>query len=137
MATIHMDLVTPDRRLLSTEVEEIKARAAQGEFEVFPGHANYITLLDVGELSYKESGKDKHVAVTGGFAEVTLEEGIRIMAEAAEFSEEIDTERAKAAKERAEKRLEESDPSGKGIDITRAQAALRRALIRLDVAGKK
>lgn len=137
MATIHMDLVTPDRRLLSTEVEEIKARAAQGEFEVLPGHANYITLLDVGELSYKESGKDKHVAVTGGFAEVTLEEGIRIMAEAAEFSEEIDTERAKAAKERAEKRLEESDPSGKGIDITRAQAALRRALIRLDVAGKK
>jgi len=137
MATIQMDLVTPDRRLVSTEVEDIKARAAKGEFEILPGHANYITLLDIGELTYKEKGEVKHVAVTGGFAEVTLDEGVRIMAEAAEFAEEIDTERAESCKERAQKRLEESDPSGQGIDITRANAALRRALVRLDVAGKR
>lgn len=137
MATIHMDLVTPERRLISTEVDEVKARAAKGEFEVLPGHSNYITLLDVGELSYKESGTTRKVSVTGGFAEVTLDEGIRIMAEAAEFAEEIDTERAQACKARAEKRLQESDPSGKGIDIERAQAALRRALVRLDIAGKR
>lgn len=132
-----MDLVTPDRRLVSTEVEDIKARAAEGEFEILPGHANYITLLDIGELTYKEKGKEKHVALIGGFAEVTLDEGVRIMAEAAEFAEEIDTERAESCLERARKRLQESDPSGKGIDITRANAALRRALVRLDVAGKR
>ncbi|MFO8056000.1 MAG: F0F1 ATP synthase subunit epsilon [bacterium] len=136
MATIHMDLVTPERRLISTEVDEVKARAAKGEFEVLPGHSNYITLLDIGELSYRESGNTKHVAVTGGFAEVTLEEGIRIMAECAECAEEIDTERAEAAKERAEKRLQESDPSGQGIDLVRAQAALQRSMVRLGVARK-
>jgi F-type H+-transporting ATPase subunit epsilon len=133
---IHLDLVTPNRRLISADVSELTAKAVQGQVEILPGHANYITILDAGELSYTMAGKKKHVAVTGGFLEVTLDQGIRIMAEAAEFAEDIDVDRAKAAKERAEKRIAEFDRASQSDDIARAETSLKRALARLGVADK-
>jgi F-type H+-transporting ATPase subunit epsilon len=133
--TIHLDLVTPDRRLISAEVEQVVAEGVLGEFNVLPGHANFITLLAPGELSFTQGGKKKSVAVCGGFAEVTLKHGVRVMAEAAEFAEEIDRERARAAKERAEKRIAGYEPDS-DINLERAEIALKRALLRLQVAGK-
>ena len=134
--TIHLDLVTPDRRLVAAEVSELTAVAFEGEVGILPGHANYMTILDLGELSYIEDGAKKHLAVTGGFAEVTLDQGIRIMAEAAEFCDEIDLPRAKAACERAERRVKDFDPATQEVDLIRAEAAMKRALLRLKVAEK-
>jgi F-type H+-transporting ATPase subunit epsilon len=134
--TIQLDMVTPERRLISTEVEDLVGKAVEGEFGILPGHANYVTLLEAGELSFIEGGERRHVAVTGGFAEVSLEHGIRIMAESAEFAEEIDLDRARSAKDRAERRISDYDPESQEIDIVRAQAALTRALTRIEVARR-
>ncbi len=134
--SIHLDVVTPDRMVVSTDVTEVVAKGAQGEFGPLPGHANYLTLLDTGEMNYTRDGEEKKLAVTGGFAEVTPEHGIRVMAEAAEFAEEIDEDRAEAAKGRAQRRIKDYDPERQDIDVERAEAALRRALVRLQVAGK-
>jgi len=133
---INLTLVTPERRLISAQVKQLTARALQGQVEILPGHANYITILDAGELAYEEEGKKRLVAVSGGFAEVTLDQGIKIMAEAAEFAEDIDAERARAAKERAEKRIQAHISTQEEIDLARAETALKRSLIRLQVAGK-
>jgi len=134
--SIKLDLVTPERKLISTEVEEMVAKAFLGEFGVLPGHANYVTLMEPGELSFLEKGEKKLVVVTGGFAEVSLDNGIRIMADAAEFAEEIDVERAKEAKERAERRISDFDPASQEIDILRAEAALKRSLARIQVVER-
>ena len=136
MDTIKLDLVTPVRRLISTEVEELTAKAFEGEVEILPGHANYITLLNAGALSFTDSGKKRAVAVSGGFMEVSLDHGIRVMAEAAEFAENIDVKRAESAKERAERRISDFDPARQDVDITRAETALKRALNRLKVAER-
>ena len=135
--TIRLDLVTPERRLFAGDVEQVVAEGVLGEFMVLPGHANFITLLKPGVLIFIQDGKRRMVAGSGGFAEVTLKHGVRIMAETAEFAEEIDVDRAKAAKERAEKRLASAAAGAAAeIDIERAEVALKRALIRLQVAGE-
>ena len=133
---IHLDLVTPERRLVSADVAEMTAQGFLGQFEALPGHANYVAVLQPGELSYTLEGKKHHLALAGGFAEVSLEHGIRILADAAEYADEIDIARAKAAKERAEKMLGEFDPHTQGDDLARAETALKRALARLHVAEK-
>jgi F-type H+-transporting ATPase subunit epsilon len=135
--TIHLDLVTPERRLIEADVSELTAEAFEGQVTILPGHANFVTILQCGELAYVENGKRLHLAVTGGFAEVTLDEGIRIMAEAAEFPHEIDLDRAKAACGRAERRITDFAPGAEEIDILRAQSSLKRALNRIKVADKK
>ncbi|MCP4639367.1 MAG: F0F1 ATP synthase subunit epsilon [bacterium] len=132
---IALDLVTPEKRLVSTEVAELTAITVDGEVGIMPAHANYITVLDAGQLSYIEDGETKRVAISGGFAEVTLDEGVRIMAETAEFAEDLDRERALSAKERAERRIKDYDPGTQELDMVRAEAALKRAIIRIDVAG--
>jgi len=128
-----LEVVTPEKLLLSEEVEEVTAPGREGEFGVLPGHTPFFTLLKVGEVMYRSGGKENYLAVSGGFAEV-LPERVTILAEAAELAHEIDVERAKRAKERAEERLKELAP----LDVEYAQAlsALERALTRLKVAGK-
>jgi F-type H+-transporting ATPase subunit epsilon len=135
--SIHLDLITPERQLVDAEVSEVTAEAFEGEVTVLPGHANYVTILQTGELAYIEDGARKHLAVSGGFAEVTLDEGIRILAEAAEFPHEIDLDRAKSAFSRAERRITEFSPGSEEIDILRAQSSFKRALNRIKVAEKK
>jgi F-type H+-transporting ATPase subunit epsilon len=114
----------------------LTAKAFEGQVEILPGHANYITLLDAGPLSFTASGRKREVAVSGGFMEVSLDHGIRIMAESAEFAEDIDVPRAESAKERAQRRISDYDPAKQDTDIARAEAALKRALNRLQVAER-
>ncbi len=132
--TITLDVVTPEARLVHAEVSEIVAQGILGQFGVLPGHANFVGALEPGPLTYEEGGDERTMAVAGGFVEITLEEGIKIMADAAEFAEKIDAERAEAAKERAERRISDYDPSTQETDIVRAEAALARALVRLQVS---
>jgi len=120
--------------LLDEEVDEVTAPGALGEFGVLPKHISFLTLLEVGEMSYKQGGERHHLALSGGYAEV-LDEVMTVLAGAAEYSDEIDIERARAARERAEKRMAELSQEDK--EFAAAEAALRRALVRLQVAGKE
>ena len=131
---IRLKLVTPSRLLLDEEVDEVTAPGALGEFGVLPKHISFLTLLEVGEMSYKQGGERHHLALSGGYAEV-LDEVMTVLAGAAEYSDEIDIERARAARERAEKRMAELSQEDK--EFAASEAALRRALVRLQVAGKE
>ncbi|MBU1003830.1 MAG: F0F1 ATP synthase subunit epsilon [Proteobacteria bacterium] len=127
MATLQLEIVTPDRLVLSEEVEYVGAPGYEGEFGILPNHIPYLTALQVGNLYYKDGGKTFYVFVAGGFAEVSHNK-VTIMAEIAEKAVEIDTERARKARERAEQRLAQQQEN---IQSARVQAALARSLARI------
>ncbi len=130
---ILLEIVTPDRKLLSTEADVVVCPGVEGQFGVLRGHIPFLSALDIGEMYYRDGAKTEYLSVSGGFAEVTGEK-VTIVAEAAEMGKEIDIERARRAMERAEKRLAEARTAE--IDWARAEAALRRAVMRMKVAGR-
>lgn len=131
---IKLRVVTPSRMVLDAEVDEVTAPGALGEFGVLPNHIAFLSNLEPGEMSYRQ-GTTKHViAVSGGYAEV-LDNVMTVLAPAAEFPGEIDTARAQRAKERAEKLMAELNYEESEFDL--AEIALKRALIRLQVASKE
>ena len=133
--TIQLVIVTPKRQLLRESVGEVQLPGANGYLGVLPGHAPLMTELGIGELTYPGApGKEPvHLAILSGFAEV-LPDRVTVLAETAEFAQEIDVARAEAARARAEKRLASGDTN---IDWDRASVALQRALIRIQVAHKR
>lgn len=133
---IQLEVVTPERQVLSTEVDELTAPGALGYFGVLPGHTPFLTTLGMGELGYRIGNQWEYLAITWGYAEV-LPNKVTVLAETAEMAEEIDVERAERAKRRAEERLREWSTTGAEIDFERASTALQRAFIRLQVAGKR
>jgi F-type H+-transporting ATPase subunit epsilon len=132
---IELVIVTPEKQLLRGKVADMQMPGENGYLGILPGHAPLMTELGIGELSYHDMGgkESEHVAIVRGFAEV-LGDRVTILAETAERAEEIDVQRAKDALARAEKRLAANDPN---IDWDRANIALQRALIRIQVATKK
>jgi len=132
--SIELVVVTPEKQVLRQSAKEVQLPGADGYLGVLPGHAPLITELGIGELSYHDmSGKEsEHLAIIRGFAEV-LGDRVTVLAETAEFAEEIDIARAEAAKARAEKRLASGDAN---IDWDRVTVSLQRALIRIQVARK-
>ena len=133
---ILLEVATPERSVLSTEVDEVSAPGAQGYFGVLPGHTPLITTLGQGELSYRIGNQWEYLAITWGYAEV-LPNKVAILTETAEMATEIDLERVERAKRRAEERLRQWSTTVADIDFERATAALERALIRLQVAHKR
>jgi F-type H+-transporting ATPase subunit epsilon len=128
-----LDIVTPTRPLVAEEATELVAPGSEGYFGVLPGHAPFMTTLKIGEVTYWRGREERHLSVAWGYAEV-LPDKVTILAETAERPEEIDVERAEAARRRAEERLRQW---GDGrTDFARAQAALQRALTRLAVAAR-
>ena len=127
-----LELATPTKLAVSATVDEVVIPGSQGYFGVLPGHAPLLATLGIGELTYRIGRDERHLAVSGGFAEVRNDKVI-ILADSAETPEEIDRERAERAKQRAEQRL--AGRTQEDIDYTRAMAALMRALMRLQVAG--
>ncbi len=130
---LKVELVTPYKKVLSDEVDEITATGALGEFGVLPGHAPFLSSLKIGELSYKKEGSVYHLAVNWGYFEVE-NDTVTVLVETAERADEIDLERAKAALGRAEEALKKLTPEDKQYRVY--EAALERALIRVQVAGK-
>jgi len=129
--TIQLEIVTPERLVVSEAAEYIEIPGETGYLGVLPGHAPLITELAPGELTYRNGNQTKRLAVAWGFAEV-LQDKVTILAEAAEKAEEIDAARAEAAKRKAEADLQKS-----GLERNEeAEEALQRAQARLDVAGK-
>jgi len=108
-----LELATPTRQLVSEEVDEVVAPGSEGYFGVLPGHAAFLATLGSGEVVYRRGRDEVHLAVHGGFAEVTPERVI-ILAETAERPDEIDRARAERARQRAEQRMTGRDPDGAG-----------------------
>ena len=131
---IRLKVVTPSRLVLDEEVDEVTAPGVKGEFGVLPNHISFLTLLEPGEMSYKQGGIRRFLALSGGYAEV-LDNVMTILAPAAEFGVEIDINRARAAKDKAERRLSETQYEDKSFAA--AQEALRKSLARLQAAGKE
>jgi F-type H+-transporting ATPase subunit epsilon len=129
--SLSLDIVTPERRLVSMPVEEVVLPGSEGSMGVLPGHAPLLTSLSVGELVYRSAGARHYVAIAWGFAEV-LPERVSVLAETAERGEEIDRERAERARDRALFRLRSRDPE---VDFRRAQVALQKALVRLQASS--
>ena len=129
-----LEVVTPQRLVLSQEIEEVTAPGAEGEFGALPGHTQFFTTLKIGEVMYRQGKEQRHMAVTEGFVEV-LPDRVTILAEAAELAPEIDMERARHAKERAEKSLKQLSSEDK--EYYSSVAALERANNRLAVANKR
>ena len=130
---IQLVIVTPERQILKETVSEVTMPGADGYLGVLPGHAPLITELGVGELTYRTTGGQAALlAVIRGFAEV-LPDRVAVLAETAEFAEDIDLQRAQAALKRAQERIAKG---GDNIDWDRATLALQRALVRINVVSK-
>ncbi len=132
MASLQLDIVTPDMLVLSKEVEYVGAPGLEGEFGILPGHIPFISALAVGGLHYNREGKTRWVFISGGFAEVS-DDKVTILAESAEEAEHIDAARAESARKRAEERLAHKTDE---LNVIRAEAALSRAVTRLNIRGR-
>jgi len=131
---LFLEVVTPQKAIVSEEVEIVIAPGSEGEFGALKGHTTFLTSLKIGTLRYKDaSGKERYLFINGGFAEV-LPDKVTILAESAEYRQDIDVERATKAKERAEKRLAEKAAD---TDLVRAEVALKRAVHRLRIKDTK
>jgi F-type H+-transporting ATPase subunit epsilon len=128
---ITLEVVTPEKVVVSEEVQIAVAPGTLGEFGVLIGHTPFLTTLKTGTIHYTVAdGGQRYLFISGGFAEA-LPDKLTVLAESAERRRDIDTERAKAAMERAQKRLEKETDD---IDFARAKAALERALHRIRLA---
>ncbi len=130
---LKIEVVAPDKSPLESEGTAVVIPGRAGDFGVLPGHTELLSLLRVGEMMIESPGATIHYAVNGGYAEVR-DDKVLVLTQTIEQAEEIDVERAERAKERAETRL--AEPSQEGINVWRAELALQRALIRLQVASK-
>lgn len=133
MSQLHLEVVTPDQAVLSVDVDYVGVPGVEGQFGVLPGHVPLLSALAVGCLYYRVNNVDDYVFVAGGFADVSNDK-VSILAESAELGCDIDAQRAALAKERAEKRLIKPEQH---MDEARAQAALLRAVTRLQIVSKK
>ena len=122
-------IITPDRVFYENQVEMVEFNTTEGEICVLPGHIPLTVIVKPGILNITETESDKEAALHAGFAEI-LPDRVTILAEIIEWPEEIDEERAEAAKERAEERLRSRTPE---TDIMRAETALQRAMARIEV----
>jgi F-type H+-transporting ATPase subunit epsilon len=130
--TIELTIVTPERSVVHEHVDEIQIPGSEGYLGILPGHAPLFSELKVGELSYRKDTRWSFLSVAWGFVEV-LPNQVRVLAETAERASEIDADRARRAKERAEQRLART---GDDVDYNRALVAMERAVVRLQVSGK-
>jgi F-type H+-transporting ATPase subunit epsilon len=130
---ILLEIVTPEKKVLSETVDIVIAPGEEGEFGALPNHIPFMSKLKVGELRYRIGATSHSIAIMGGYAEV-LPDHVTVLASAAEVAGEIDVIRAKAARERAERRLAEAKDRYMFVS---AQAALQRAIARLRIAERR
>jgi len=129
---IHLEIVTPEKTVVSEPVQIVACPGNLGEFGVLVGHSPFLSTLKTGIIRYTDlQGQEHYVFVSGGFAEA-LPDRVTVLAESAERRRDIDVDRAKAAMERARKRLAD-ERTQEQIDADRARAALQRSMTRLKV----
>ncbi|MBN2123046.1 MAG: F0F1 ATP synthase subunit epsilon [Deltaproteobacteria bacterium] len=134
MGKLYLEVVTPNKVLVSREVDSVVAPGTEGQFGVLPGHVPFLSGIIPGEIRYSVGTDQFLLAVTRGFAEIS-NDNVSVLVDAAEKAGDIDVERARLAMERARERLSK-DRSSEDIDFVRAEAALQRATVRIKVAEK-
>lgn len=127
----HVEIITPDRIFFQGDADMIEFNTADGQIGVYKDHIPLTTVLEPGVVIIHRDGEQKVAAVHAGFAEI-LGEKVTLLAELAEWPDEIDVGRAEAARERAEERIK---TKSEAMDLKRAEYALHKALIRIDVAN--
>jgi F-type H+-transporting ATPase subunit epsilon len=131
---LRLEVATPTRLVVSGEADEVVVPGSEGSFGVLPGHAPLLSLVGTGEIMYRTGREEHYLAVSGGFAEVGPAH-VTVLAESAERPEEIDVPRARAAQERAERRLRAANIEE--TDVDRALGAFARARARLQTGGRR
>ena len=129
MASLQLQVVTPEKLVVDTQVDYVGVPGSEGEFGIMAGHIPLLSALATGKLHYKLNGKTENVFLSGGFAEVS-DNKVTILAKVAELAENIDFARAEKARQRAEERLASKQEN---IDQHRAALALQRAIMRLNL----
>ncbi len=130
MAQIHLEVVTPSGPVVSEDVDIVTAPGVGGDFGVLANHAPFLSTIKTGTMSFTKDKQTKYLMVSGGFSEVSNNK-ITFLVESAEYGSDIDVDRAIRAKERAEKRLAQSQSQSEDFNQARAEAALQRALARV------
>jgi len=130
---IQLEVVTPERRVLSEPVDMVTVPGLGGELGILPGHTPLISQLQTGVLSYTQAGKSFQLHVSGGFVEVR-DDLVSVLASVAERPEEIDAARAKLSRDKWEKQL--NAWSGSEEDFETAKTKLDRSLVRLQLAAR-
>ena len=128
-----LDIVTPERRVLSVSCDEVRAPGAQGGFGVRLNHEPFMTALEPGRLTYVEGGREHHFAVGGGFLQVA-ENKVIVLADTAEAAQDIDVERARRTFQEAQEKLLQLTEQDENHAVESAR--VRRAAARISVAGK-
>ncbi len=133
----HLDLeiVTPDRAVAHEEVDEVQLPGSEGNLGILPGHTPLLTRLRVGPAWFRKGTEITNLAIANGIAEV-LPDKVRLLAQVAERSDEIDVERAEEQRRRAEERLQAARTGVADIDIEKARVSLLKAMTRINVATK-
>jgi F-type H+-transporting ATPase subunit epsilon len=131
--SLTLEIVTPERALVSERVDEVQLPGAEGYFGVLPGHTPMLASLQVGELWYRIGAETFYLAIAFGFVEV-LPDRVTVLAQIAERPQDIDVARAEAAKKRAEDRVARGPHAD--MDFERARVALMKSLVRLQVASR-
>lgn len=132
MAKLKLKVITPEKVLFEQDgVDAVYSTAIDGEFGVMPGHIPYMTPLAIGVSKFVKGSEFKYISTLGGIFQIKDNE-VLILTDEAEFGEDIDVPRAKAAKERAEARLGKAKED---IDVRRAEIALSRAIARIKAAS--
>ena len=129
---LQLEVVTPERRVLSEPVNSVTVPGRNGEMQILPGHAALISELKTGVLAYNQDGTTQQLHVSGGFVEVS-DDRVSVLAEIAERPEEIDAARARLARDHTEKQL--SAWSGTEEDFEKARVKLERSMVRLQLAS--
>ncbi|WP_019243196.1 MULTISPECIES: F0F1 ATP synthase subunit epsilon [Bacillus] len=129
MKTVEVNIVTPDGPVYNNEVVMVSTKAQSGELGILPGHIPMVAPLEIGAVRLNEGSKKEYVAISGGFLEVRPDK-VTILAQTAEIAKTIDIARAKAAKQRAEARLQDKKEN---VDYQRAELALKRAINRISI----
>ena len=132
---ISLELVTPDRLMIRDAVSAVSLPGREGYLGILPGHAPLLSELKPGQVSYTQGKVTHYLCVNWGFVEA-LPDRVIVLVEGSERPEEIDVERAKRARERAEERLRRAGAGDAEIDALRARAALERAMARIEVAER-
>ncbi|HZP97647.1 MAG TPA: F0F1 ATP synthase subunit epsilon [Candidatus Limnocylindria bacterium] len=131
---LHLEVITPERRVYEDDVDMVIAPGADGYLGILPHHAPLLTGLGPGEFRVKKGGTEELLAVFGGFMDVRGDRVV-VLTDAAEHVEDIDLQRAQAARDRAQKALEAGPPSA--AEEARARAALERALVRIRISERR
>jgi len=131
---IHLEVITPERKVYEDDVDMVIAPGSEGYLGILPHHAPLLTALGPGEFRVKKGGVEETLAVFGGFMDVRGDRVV-VLTDAAEHAEEIDLERAQAARERAQQVIQAGPMSA--ADEARARASLERALVRLRVSERR